>query len=98
MKVARVTIEPENKEGEVDRVYRLLKDWILQCEFRPGNFLAEVDLARKCDTSRTPIREACNRLSQEGWISRIRHKGYLVPAISIREIQPSCESRLQASR
>jgi DNA-binding GntR family transcriptional regulator len=84
----------ENKrEGDVDRVYRLLKNWILQCEFRPGDFLAEVNLAQRCKTSRTPIREACNRLSQEGWISAIRHKGYVVPPISIRDIVEIYEYR-----
>jgi DNA-binding GntR family transcriptional regulator len=81
------------KEGEVDRVYRMLKKWILECELPPGDFLSEVDLARRCNTSRTPVREACNRLSQEKWISRIRHKGYLVPPISIREIVEVYEFR-----
>jgi len=74
------------KEAEVDRVYRLLKGWILGCDFLPGDLLGELELAGRCQTSRTPIREACNRLSQEGWIARIPHKGYMVPAISIREI------------
>lgn len=82
-----------SKEAEVDRVYRLLKDWILSCEFRPGDLLSEVELASRCETSRTPIREACNRLSQEKWITRIRHKGYMVPAISIREIVEIYEYR-----
>ena len=80
-------------EGEVDRVYRSLKNWILQCEFRPGDFLAEVELARRCDTSRTPIREACNRLAQEGWIAQIRHKGYMIPQISVRDIVEIYEFR-----
>ena len=80
-------------EGEVDRVYRSLKNWILQCEFHPGDFLAEVDLARRCETSRTPIREACNRLSQERWISQIRHKGYMIPHISVRDILEIYEYR-----
>jgi DNA-binding GntR family transcriptional regulator len=74
------------REGEVERVYRLLKGWILDGKLRPGDFLSEVDLARQCETSRTPVREACNLLSQEKWIQRIRHKGYLLPPISIREI------------
>ena len=74
------------REGEVERVYRLLKGWILDATLRPGDFLSEVDLARQCETSRTPVREACNLLSQEKWIQRIRHKGYVIPPISIREI------------
>lgn len=79
--------------GEVGRVYRHLKDAILRCEFLPGDFLVEVDLARRYGTSRTPVREACNRLSQDGWIAQIRYKGYLVPAISGREILEIYEYR-----
>lgn len=78
-------LHPEH-EGEVVRVYRLLKAWILDGRLRPGDFLSEVELARQCETSRTPVREACNLLSQEKWIQRIRHKGYVLPSISIRDI------------
>ena len=81
------------KEGEVERVYKLLKSWILDCQLRPGEFLSEVELARQCETSRTPVREACNLLSQEKWIQRIRHKGYVIPPISIREIVELYEYR-----
>ncbi len=81
------------KEGEVDHVYRLVKEAILQCVFAPGDFLIEVDLARQCKTSRTPVREACNRLCQEGWISQIRYKGYKVPEISLLEISEIYEYR-----
>lgn len=80
-------------EGEVDRVYRQLRTWLLECEYKPGDFLSEVELARLCETSRTPVREACNRLSQEKWITRIRHKGYMVPPISIRQIVETYEYR-----
>ena len=71
-----VMLKPRvEKESEVDRVYRLIKAAIMQCEFAPGDFLVEVDLARQCETSRTPVREACTRLGHEGWISQIRYKG-----------------------
>lgn len=89
-----VRLKPKvEKESEVDRVYRLLKAAITQCEFAPGDFLVEVDLARQCQTSRTPVREACTRLCHEGWISQIRYKGYMVPAISVREIVELYEYR-----
>lgn len=81
------------KEGEVERIYRLLKTWLIECELAPGEFLAEVDLARRCETSRTPIREACNRLAQDGWITRIRHKGYLVTPVSVRDVLQLYEYR-----
>jgi DNA-binding GntR family transcriptional regulator len=81
------------KKGEVERVHGLIKGWILQGRARPGEFLAEVELARLCKTSRTPVREACNRLAQENWLTHIRHKGYLVPPISVREIVDTYEYR-----
>ena len=81
------------QEGEVDRVYKLLKSWILEARMRPGDFVSEVDLARQCETSRTPVREACNLLSQEKWIQRIRHKGYVLTPISIRDIVEVYEYR-----
>ena len=89
-----VVLKPKvETESEVDRVYRLLKAAIMQCEFAPGDFLVEVDLARQCETSRTPVREACTRLGHEGWISQIRYKGYMVPSISVREIVELYEYR-----
>ncbi len=74
------------KGGEVERVYRLLRGWILDCRFRPGDFLPEVEVAAQCKTSRTPIREACNRLAEERWLSKIQNKGYLVTPISVQDI------------
>jgi GntR family transcriptional regulator, rspAB operon transcriptional repressor len=81
------------REGETARVHRLVKAMILQGQARPGQFLAEVELARLCNTSRTPVREACNRLAQENWLTHIRRKGYLVPPISVREIVDVYEFR-----
>lgn len=80
---------PSNKPkkgGEVDRVYQLIKGWILSCRFRPGEFLPEVEVAVQCKTSRTPVREACNRLSEEKWLSKIQNKGYLVTPVSVQDI------------
>ena len=74
------------KSSEVDRVYTLLKTWIIECRFRPGDFLPEVEVARQCKTSRTPIREACNRLANEKWVSKIQNKGYLVTPVSLQDV------------
>jgi len=55
--------------GNVARVYRKLKLMSINYEFRPGERLNEVDLAARLGTSRTPLREALNRLSTEGFFS-----------------------------
>jgi DNA-binding GntR family transcriptional regulator len=81
------------KEGEVERVYRTLREWLITAKLPPGEFLSEPDLARRCHTSRTPVREACSRLAQDKWISLIRRKGYLVTPISVRDIVELYEYR-----
>jgi DNA-binding GntR family transcriptional regulator len=85
MPSATVSRKPK-KGGEVDRVYSLLKGWILDCRFRPGDFLPEVEVAAQCKTSRTPIREACSRLAEEKWLAKIQNRGYIVAPISLQEI------------
>lgn len=85
--------ESPPKESEVERVHRLIKGWILDCEIRPGDYVSELQLARLCKSSRTPVREACNRLSEGNWIRRIPRRGYLVPPISARDIVEIYEYR-----
>jgi DNA-binding GntR family transcriptional regulator len=82
-----------NKLGEVERVYRVLRDWLKTAKLPPGEFLSEIDLAARCGTSRTPVREACTRLMQDKWVSRIRRKGFMVTPISVRDIVDMYEYR-----
>lgn len=80
-------IEPQSAhEGEVERVYRQLQAWLRDAVLQPGQFLSEPELARQCQTSRTPVREACMRLHQDAWLSRYPKKGWLVTPISTRDI------------
>jgi DNA-binding GntR family transcriptional regulator len=84
----------ENREvGDVERVYQTLLEWVVSAQLLPGVFLSEPELARKCNTSRTPIREACSRLAQDGWLSLIRRKGWIVTPISVRDIVEMYEYR-----
>ena len=80
-------------EGEVERVYRMLREWLIRAELPPGEFLSEALLAGRCHTSRTPVREACTRLAQDKWLCLIPRKGYLVKPISVRDIVELYEFR-----
>jgi len=82
-----------NKLGEVERVYGILRDWLIAARLRPGEFLSEADLAARCRTSRTPVREACTRLMQDRWLSRIPRKGFMVAPLSVRDIVEMYEYR-----
>lgn len=80
-------------EGELERVYRILKNWLITGVLTPGQSLSELDLARRCESSRTPVREACSRLAQDGWLTRERHKGYVVTPVSIQDLLQLYEYR-----
>jgi GntR family transcriptional regulator, rspAB operon transcriptional repressor len=84
--LATITKTKARKLGEVERAYRILRDWLITAKLAPGEFLSEADLAERCGTSRTPVREACTRLMQDKWLSRIPRKGFLVTPISVRDI------------
>jgi DNA-binding GntR family transcriptional regulator len=47
-------------------------------ELKPGAQLSEADLARKLGVSRGPLREGMQRLTQEGLLVSIRHRGLFV--------------------
>ncbi len=77
----------------MERVYQILREWLITLKLAPGEFLSEPDLAARCKTSRTPIREACTRLMQDKWLSRIPRKGFMVTLISVRDIVDLYEYR-----
>lgn len=88
-----VTYRKREKKGEVERVYGVLHEWLITARLAPGEFLSEPDLAARLRTSRTPVREACTRLMQDKWLTRIPRKGFLVTPISVRDIVEMYEFR-----
>ena len=59
---------PTSKRLLSDRVYETLCDWIGQGVLRPGQRLRDEKLATSLGVSRTPVREAMNRLQDDGLI------------------------------
>ena len=50
------------------QVYEAIKKDIVSLKYPPGSYLRERELAESLGVSRTPVREAIQRLSQEFWI------------------------------
>ncbi|AZI41426.1 GntR family transcriptional regulator [Deinococcus psychrotolerans] len=67
-------------------VYLHLREAILGGEFLPGERLGEVELGARLGVSRTPIREALMRLTQDGLIETEANKGVRVRQLSRQEI------------
>jgi DNA-binding GntR family transcriptional regulator len=82
------------RETAAEEVYRALRRDLITLVHRPGAALTEQELAGRYGTSRVPVREACRRLQQEGFLTGIPFKGYFVNRISAKEISDCFELRL----
>ena len=51
-----------------DQVYARLRDLIVQGSLAPGSRIVETEIAERLGVSRTPVREALQRLQQEGFV------------------------------
>jgi DNA-binding GntR family transcriptional regulator len=70
----------------VDRVYEQLKAMAVSYEFKPGERLNEGELAKRLGVSRTPLREALNRLNTEGFLRFTPGKGFFCRELDAHEI------------
>lgn len=77
------------------QAYQYLKTKILNCEYRPNEFLNEQKLcAEMGNISRTPMRDALGRLEQEGLITILPKKGLMVSGITEDDVHSMFEMRL----
>lgn len=81
------------RAGLPDMVYAVLKHRILTCSLKPSKKLNEKVLADELNVSRTPLREALNRLALEGLVYLIPYKGYMVSSITVEDLRDLCELR-----
>ena len=76
-----------------DHVYAVLKQRILSCALQPSARLVEKNLCDELQVSRTPLREALNRLSHEELVSFQPHAGYRVAPITLEGFRTLIELR-----
>ncbi|MBB5232603.1 GntR family transcriptional regulator [Deinococcus budaensis] len=70
-----------------DGVYGHLRRAVLDGEIAPGERLGEVELGERLGVSRTPVREAIMRLTQDGLLVAEANKGVRVRTVSAAEAQ-----------
>jgi len=68
-----------------ESVYDHLRDAILNGEFQPAERLGEVELTERLGVSRTPIREAIQRLTQDGLLESTPGRGVRIRVVSAAE-------------
>ena len=82
---ATVRSNGEPSQTEAIRLYRTLKREILADAFRPGQPLAENELAEKFGASRTPIREALLRLQADDLVRIEPRRGAFVQQLTVTD-------------
>lgn len=70
-----------------ERIYGLIKEWILGGRLASGSRLVELSLAAELGVSRTPIREALKRLRVEGLVTVDPVRGMIVRLIDPHEVE-----------
>lgn len=68
-----------------DHVYHVLRARIGRGLYDAGQFIREQEISEALGVSRTPVREALSRLSSEGLLERIPHRGFRVSLEPLRD-------------
>jgi len=79
--------------GKNSRVIVRIREMILHGELAPGERVREVELASKLGVSRTPIRESLPILAQEGVLTQLDTRGFVVRAFTPQEIMDAIDVR-----
>ena len=69
-----------------ERAYRELRRAIVRGEFEPGARLRVEDLTRRYAISSSPVREALNRLSEQGLVKLLENRGFRVAPLTAEAI------------
>ncbi|RUV95200.1 GntR family transcriptional regulator [Mesorhizobium sp. M1A.F.Ca.IN.022.07.1.1] len=87
--------------GEVplsDQAYQILEEKIVTNEFSPGKVLSEGLLATQLGMGRTPVREALQRLANEGLVQILPQRGILVSDLTVDDYLKLMEARRPLER
>ena len=76
-----------SKDSMSKRIYHLLREEIINLSLAPGQCISEKEISEKFNVSRTPVREAFVRLSQEGLLSIYPQKGTFVSLIDLSLVE-----------
>lgn len=75
-----------NRQNLSEQIANQLRDMIIQHHLAPGERIREREICKALDVSRTPLREAFQKLASEGLIELVPNRGAIIAAPSAAEI------------
>lgn len=64
----------------------LLREWIISGELKPGEPLVQSQLAQRLGVSRAPVREALQKLEEEGFVQNEPYRGAIVAPLTQQDV------------
>lgn len=77
-----------------DQAYARIRHDIITCALKPGQEIAEIDLAARFEMSKTPVREALVRLQLEGLVKAFPRRGYQIAPIRVSDVNEIFDLRI----
>jgi DNA-binding GntR family transcriptional regulator len=84
---------PVPSAARSDQAVEAIRSWIIDGSFSPGTPLIEAQLASRLGVSRVPVREALQRLGQQGLVELRPGQSALVARRSVRDVVELFEIR-----
>lgn len=76
-----------------ERIHLALRGQIMRCEIAPGTTLDADAIARLYEVSKTPVRDAMQRLAAEGLVVILPRSGYRVAPITLQAVHEILDLR-----
>ena len=77
-----------------EKVYLILRTKILKRELKFGQKLLINEIARQLGVSRTPVKDAANRLALEGLVEKVPRRGTFVTTLTSQDVAELLDLRL----
>jgi len=85
---------PDSGAPLAERAYQELRRALVRGDFAPGARLRIEDLTRRFEISSSPLREALNRLSQQGLVRILENRGFRVAPLTAEGVSDLARVRL----
>jgi len=92
--MAKIIAIDKESVSLADHAYDEIKRRIFDFELMPGDRLSESELAQQISISRTPLRQALQRLQHEGLVAAIPRVGWLIPPLDFGKFDELYEFRV----
>ncbi|MDO4588271.1 MAG: GntR family transcriptional regulator [Fusobacterium sp.] len=95
-----ININKFKNENNRAYTYRVLKENIMRLNLKPGESISEIELSEALKVSRTPVREAIVKLSEEKLVDVFPQKGSFVSKINLNLVEEAvflreiCEKKI----